>query len=212
MLRERPGDVLGDRRHDVPRTVGVQLRAQRDRAAAEVAAQARAAAYELVGRQRAARAQVLEERAAQVLLDLVARLLDRDLGQRGDGREMQVLGGFAGGGRRAVEHEHRADGLVARRDRDLAGKPARRVRQAVLHEIGHIAAQLRQALGRRLARRGHHRLAEARDDDRHRPADGVGGELCDTFEAIAGKHGVDHPQMQPPKPLDEGGRCRGGHP
>ena len=42
-----------------------------------------------------ARAQVLEERAAQVLLDLVARLLDGDLGQRGDRREVQVLRGLA---------------------------------------------------------------------------------------------------------------------
>ena len=93
-----------------------------------------------------------------------------------------------------------------------AARPARRVRQAVLHEIRDVAAQLGQPLGRRLARGSHDRRAEARDDDGHRPADGVGGELCDTFEAVAGKHGVDHPQMQPPKPLDEGGRCRGGHP
>ena len=150
MLGQRARHVLGDRRDDVARTIGVQLRAQRDRAAAEVAAQPRAAAHELVGRQPAAGPQILEERAAQVLLDLVARLLDRDLGQRRDGREMQVLGGLGGGRGRALEHEHRADGLVARRDRDLGGEAARRVRRAVLHEVGDVAPQLGQALGRRL--------------------------------------------------------------
>ena len=50
------------------------------------------------------------------------------------------------------------------------------------------------------------RGAQPRDDDRHGPADGLGGELGDALQAVAGEDRVDHPQMQPPQPLDEGGR------
>jgi hypothetical protein len=144
--------VLGDRRHDVARPVGVQLGAQRDRAAAEVAAQPRAAAHQLVGRKLAAGAQVLEKGAAQVLLDLVAGLLDGDLGQRGDRGEVQVLRRLArrrGAGARAVEQQHGADRVVAGGDRDLDGHPARGVRRAVVHDVGDVVAQLREPLCRR---------------------------------------------------------------
>ena len=63
------------------------------------------------------RAQLLEERAAQVLLDLLARLLDGHLGQARDRREVQELERLAVG---LAEQQHAPDRLVARGDRDLA--------------------------------------------------------------------------------------------
>src|SRR5215213_1829137 len=66
VLRERAGMVPGDRRDDVARPVGAELRAQHDDAAREVAAQPRGAAHDLAGLDLAARAQVLEEGAAEV--------------------------------------------------------------------------------------------------------------------------------------------------
>ena len=59
--------------------------------ARQVAAQAPRAAHDLARLEVGARAQVLEERAAQVLLDLLLGLLDRHLGERGDGREVQEV-------------------------------------------------------------------------------------------------------------------------
>ena len=74
-----------------------------------------------------ARAQVLEERAAQVLLDLLARLLDRDLGQAGDRGDVQELERLRRRLGVAGQQQHRADELVAARDRRLARRrrPAR---------------------------------------------------------------------------------------
>ena len=103
MLGERARVLAGDRRHDVARPVGGQLGAQHDRAAREVAAEPAGAADDLGRVHVRPRAQLLEERAAQVLLDLLARLLDRHLGEAGDRREVQELE------RRLVglaEHQH----------------------------------------------------------------------------------------------------------
>ena len=120
-----PGYSDGDQRHHVARALGRQLRAQHDGAAREVAAEPAGAAHD-VGRVEPVRplAQLLEERAADVLLDLLARLLDRDLGERGDGGEVQELDrlGLRPAGR---EQHDAADPLVAGGDRDL-GHHARR--------------------------------------------------------------------------------------
>ena len=93
VLRERARVLAGDRRHDVARAVRGQLGAQHDRAARQVAAQAGGAPHDLVRVELVRlRAQLLQERAAQVLLDLLLGLLDRDLRERGDRREVEELG------------------------------------------------------------------------------------------------------------------------
>ena len=195
------------------RPIGVQLGAERDRAAAEVAAEPCGAPHELVGRQAGPGAQILEKRAAQVLLDLVARLLDGDLGQRGDGGEVQVLRCLRGRGGRALEQQDAADHLVARGDRDLDRQAARRMRRAVGDTVADIAPQLGQPLAGRRPLRRDRRGAEPRHDDRDGAADGLGGKLGDALQAVAGQDRIDHPQMQPSQPFDEGGRCGGGgHP
>jgi hypothetical protein len=40
-----------------------------------------------------------------------------------------------------------------------------------------------------------HRAPQARHDDRHAAAGGLGGQLGDAFQAVAGEDRVDHPQM-----------------
>ncbi len=202
VLRERARMLARDRRDDVARPVGRQLRAQHDRAAREVAAEPRGAAHHLV-RVELVRlgAQLLQERAAQVLLDLLLGLLDRDLGQRGDSGQVEELGRLRGRGRARLAEQHdRADHLVARRDRDLREDPRRDLRRAVLGAIAGVAAQ-RPEVARAAGRR--HRRTQARDDDRHVRARGVGGELGDASEAVAPQHGVDHLQVDGPQPLDE---------
>jgi hypothetical protein len=96
VLGQRARVLARDRRHDVPRAVRGQLRAQRHRAAREVAAEPGGAPQHVVGVEIVAPAQLLQERAAQVLLDLQPRLLDGDLGQardRGDVQELERVGG-----------------------------------------------------------------------------------------------------------------------
>ena len=69
-----------------------------------------------------ARAELLEERAAQRLLGLVARLGDGDLGEGRDSRHVKV---FAGVGRSARgQHQHGAQLLAAGDDRHLGGHVA----------------------------------------------------------------------------------------
>ena len=193
-----------DRRDDVARAVARELRAQRDGAAREVAAEPRGAPQHLAGVELARlRAQLLEERAAQVLLDLVLGLLDGDLGERGDGGEVEELGRL-GRDRRArlAEHQHAADRLVARRDRHLGEHARRHLRGPVAHALAGVAAQ-RAEVGRPAARAD--RGAEPRHDDRDRRSAGVGGELRDAREPVAAQHGVDHLEMDGPQPLDEPG-------
>src|SRR4029079_3790232 len=102
-------------RDDVTRAVARELRAQRDGARRQVAAQARGPADDLVALEVRARPEILEERAAQVLLELLARLLDGDLGERGHRREVQDL--WRLGAARRAEQQHGAHELVAGRDR-----------------------------------------------------------------------------------------------
>ena len=118
VLGQRARVLPRDRRHDVPRAVRRELRAQRDRAAREVAAEPGGPPQHLVGLEVVASAQLLQERAAQVLLDLQPRLLDGDLGQARDRRDVQELERV---GRRLVvaEQQHRAELLVAGGDRHL---------------------------------------------------------------------------------------------
>src|SRR3712207_9240805 len=66
--------------------------------------------YTTLCRSRATRAQALEERAAEFLLDLLARLLDGDLGERGDRGGQQELVGLP---RRVAAGDDDAEHLVA---------------------------------------------------------------------------------------------------
>jgi hypothetical protein len=81
VLGQRAGVILGDGGHHVTRAVGGELGAQHHGAAREVAAQAPRAPHDLARLEVRTRAEVLEERAAQVLLDLLLGLLDRHLGE-----------------------------------------------------------------------------------------------------------------------------------
>ena len=210
VLGQRAGVVLGDGGHHVARAVGRELGAQHHGAARQVAAQAPCAPHDLARLEVGARAQVLEERAAQVLLDLLLGLLDRHLGERGDRREVQELARLGTGRRRADQHEDGADDVVAGHDRHLGADRRRHLRRAVLDAIGDVAAQRREVLLARRRRR--HRRAEARDDDRHGRARRVGRQRRHLVEAVAAQDGVDHLEVNGAQPLDDAScaAARGG--
>ncbi len=191
------------------RAVRLELRAEHDGAAGEVAAQAARAAHDLPRLEVRAGAQVLEERAAEVLLDLLLGLLDRDLRQGGDGREVQVLRGVGGRGRPAREHDDGADHLVSRGDGDLEDEVRRDLRGPVRDPVGDVAAHvLEDLLGRQGRGAARHRGgAEPRDDDDDGGARGVGGHAGDVLEAVPAEHGVHHPQVDGPQALDQAGRA-----
>ena len=67
----------------------------------------------------------------------------------------------------------------------------------MLADVAADGAQRPLAAGRR---DGH---AEPRDDDGDRPAGGLGGEVGDRVEAVAGEHGVEHLQVNGAQALDE---------
>ena len=200
MLGQRARVLGGDRGHDVARAVGGELRAQRHGAAREVAAQPRRAPLDLLGLEVVAPAQLLQERAAQVLLDLHARLLDRHLGQAGDGgdvQELQRVGGRLG----RAEHQHGAELLVAGGDRHLGDHARRHRGRAAARTLADVAPQR----GDVVERAGRRRRAEARDDDRHHAAGLAGGQRGHALEPVAAEHDVDHPQVHRPQPLDHAG-------
>ena len=97
MLGQGAWVLARDRRDDVPGPVRGQLRAQGDRAPRKIAPQPGRPPQDLVGLDVVAPAQLLQERATQVLLDLEARLLDGDLGQTRDRGHVQELEGVAAG-------------------------------------------------------------------------------------------------------------------
>ena len=199
VLRERARVLAGDRRHDVARPVGGQLGAQHDRAAREVAAEPARAAHDLDRVHVGPRAQLLEERAAQVLLDLLARLLDGHLGEAGHRREVQELEPLLVG---LAEQQHAPDRLVTRGDRDLAADARRHRGGAAARAVADVAAQ-RADVG--LDARRQRRRAQPRDHDRDGRARRLRGELGHAAESLAGQHRVDHLQMDDAEPLDEGG-------
>ena len=216
VLSERARMLPGDRGHDVARPVRAQLGAQDDRPARQVAAQPRRAPHdlarvELVG----LGPQLLQEGAAQVLLDLLLGLLDRHLGQRRDRGEVEELRRLGRhGAARLAEQEHAADDLVARRDRNLGEHARRHLRRAVLGPVADVAAQDAEVDPRPRAAHGR---AEPRHDDGHGGAGRVGGELGHATQPVAAEHGVHHLEMYRPQPLDERAvapgfqRLRSGH-
>jgi hypothetical protein len=200
VLRERARVLARDRRHDMARAVRRELGAQHHGAARQVAAEAGGAAHHVVRVELIRlRAQLFEEGAAQVLLDLLLGLLDRDLGERGDGREMEELGRVRH--RRAVarEQQHAADRLVPGADRHFSHDARRDRRRALLAPLARVAAQ-RGQVG--VAARDHRR-AQARHDDRDGAAGRGGGQLGDAAESVTAQHRVHHLQMDGAEPLDE---------
>ena len=142
-----------------------ELRAQRDRAAREVAAEpaprgARSRPASRSGRD----AQLLQERAAQVLLDLLARLLDGDLGQAGHRGEVQELERLGVGARRAAA---RAPIVSSPEAIGTSAADARRHRRgAAARALADVAAQ-RADVGRGARRQRRRRPAAG---PRSRPA------------------------------------------
>jgi hypothetical protein len=202
VLGERARVLPRDRGDHVARPVGRELGAQDDRTAGEVAAEPRRTPHDLVRVELVGLgAQLLQEGAAQVLLDLLLGLLDRDLGERGHRRQVEELHRLRGhGGRRLAEQHHGADHLVPRRDRDLGQDAAGHLGRPVLDAVAGVPAQRAEVA--RAAGRGDRR-AQPRDDDRDGLARGVGGELRDAAEAVSAQHGVHHLQVDRPQPLDE---------
>ena len=199
-----PGNSSRDRGDDVARAVGAQLGAQHDDAARQVAAEPPGTAHDLARVQVGPRAQVLQERAAQVLLDLVPGLLDGDLGERRDRRQVQVLRGLRAAARARAGHQRDdPDDVVARRDRRLGHERGRHLDGPVLHAVGGVAAQRRQGGRGGRGGRSRHRHAEPRHDDGHRPPGRVAGQLGDAAEALAAEHRLDHAQMNGAQPSDE---------
>ena len=146
VLGERARVLAADQRHDVARTVGRQLGAEDDGAARQVTAQPAGAAHDLARLEVRARAKVLEERAAQVLLDLLLGLLDRHLGQRRDGGEVQVLGGLRRSACRGPPSRTTAPTTSSPDAIGTSMHEARRdLRRPVLDAVGDVAAQLRRA-------------------------------------------------------------------
>ena len=182
--------------------------------ARQVAAQARRAAHDLARLEVGPRAQVLQERAAQVLLDLLLGLLDGDLGQRGDGREVQELGGVRGrlgppprssstapttsspdaiGTSAGSAGRHRRPAGRCTRSRDVAAQRPR-------------ACRLR---GRRRPRAT--TAAPSRGTTIATGAAGrLGGQRGHALQAVAAQHGVDHPQVDRAQALDQRAGGRGG--
>ena len=95
-------------------------------------------------------AQLLQERAADVLLDLLARLLDGDLGQRGHGGEVQELDRLGLRPPRLEQHDA-ADPLVAGRDRHLGDDLGRHRRHAATALLADVAAHRGRGRPRRPA-------------------------------------------------------------
>ena len=182
-----------------------ELGAEDDRPAGEVAAQPCRPAHDLVGVELVGLgAQLLEKRAAQVLLHLLLGLLDRDLGERGHGGQVQELERVLGERLRLAQGEHVADHLVAGRDRDLGGHAGR----PLLAALAGVPAQHGQIGLRAWGRRS---PTPARDDDRDVGAGGVRGELGHAAEPVAAEHGVHHLEVDAAEPLDERGVTRDAH-
>ena len=215
MLRERAGVVPGDGRHDVARPVARQLGAEHDRAARQVAAQPAGAAHDLVRVEVLAGAQVLQEGAAQVLLDLLLGLLDGDLGQAGDRRQVEELRRVRGRRRVAAQQQHGAHGLVARGDRHLRGDAGGHLGRPVLDAVADVAAQrvhdvLRHRVGRRPPAPTTAAAPRRGSDDGDRRAHRVGGQGGHPGEPVAAQDGVEHRQVHLPQPRHEGRRAAGG--
>ena len=184
VLGQRAGLVTGDRRDHVARAVGRQLGAEHDGASRQVAAQACGAAHDLARLEVWPRAQVLQEGAAQVLLDLLLGLLDGDLGQardRGEVQEVRRLGIRPRPGRVRIAQQHdRADDVVARLDRDLGRQRLGDLRRAVPDAVGDVAPHLLQDLLAHAAfAAGRSRRVQPRDHDRHWGARGLRGQRRD---------------------------------
>jgi hypothetical protein len=197
VLGQRAGHLAGDRRDDVAGAVGRQLRAQDHRAAAEVAAQPRGPADDVARLDVRSRAQVLEERAADVLLDLLLGLLDGDVGERGDGGEVQELARLGHRGRGADERDD-AEQVVAALDRRLGAHRVGDRRGTPPRPLSDIPAQGRQGGGRRAAARRRHRHVMSRDDDGDRSVDGRRCQLGHPLEPLAAQHGVHHLEVDGP--------------
>ncbi len=186
-LRQRPRALARDGGEQAPGGALARVGAEADGAGAEVAAQARGAAHDVARVEVVAREQLLEEGAAKVLFGLVARFGDGDLGERGDGRDVEVL---AGVGLALAEHQHGAELLAAGHDRHLGSDVRRTFGLAARQPLGDVALVRGPGLDRR---------AEARDDHGYGGARVGGGDLRDALEAVAREDRTDHLEVGTPR-------------
>ena len=144
------------------------------------------------------RAQLLEERAAQVLLDLLARLLDGHLGEAGDRREVQELERLARRPRRAAARAPIVSSPEAiGTSPPTPGAPRRGGR-------AHVARRSGAARRRRPSRPATAPTGPSRGiDDRDGRARRLRGQLGHAAEAFAGQHRVHHLQVDRAQALDE---------
>ena len=167
----------------------------------EVAAEPGRAPQHLVGLDVVTPAQLLQERPAQVLLDLQARLLDGDLGQaghRGHVQELQRVGARARPRRAAARRR-------AARRRWRSAPPRRR--PAARRPRGRAPARPRSGAAPTVSATGPEAAAAPRrgNDDRDHPAGLAGGELGHALEPVAAQHGIHHAQVHRSQPLHHGG-------
>ena len=131
VLRQRARVVAGDRRDDVARAVGASARRRARRRPRERSQPRRAGApHDLARLEVGPRAQVLEERAAQVLLDLLAASSTATSVSDATAAAVQELGGRRRRRRSAAQQQDGADQLVAGRDRHLGDDLRRHLRRA----------------------------------------------------------------------------------
>jgi hypothetical protein len=199
VLRQRAGHLAGDRRHDVARAVGRQLGAEDHGASREVAAQPRGPADDVARLDVRPRAQVLEERAADVLLDLLLGLLDGDVGHRRDRGQVQELARLGAGLLDRADQRDDAEQLVARLDRRLGDDGIGQRRWTAPRALDHRAAQGPQHVltvppppGGAPRRRG------AGTTIATGAAGGLGGQLGDPSQPLAAQDRVHHLQVDGP--------------
>ena len=173
----------GDRRQHSAGRPPARVGHERHRPLGQVAAQPPRTTDDVARLEVVARPQLLQERAAQRLLGLVARLGHRDLGQRGDRGDVQVLAGV--GGPRA-EHQHGSELLAAGDDRHL-GHHLRRA-------LGLTARQLRGDIAL-VGAQSATGVPSRGNDHRDRRAGVSLCDLRDALETVPRQHGAHHFQV-----------------
>jgi hypothetical protein len=182
-LRERAGQLGGDRRHQAARAAAVGVRAERHEPARQVASQPGRAPLHVGRIEIRPRQQLLQERAAQGLLGLVPGLHHGHLGQGRDRGHVQVLAGVRAS---RAEQQHRPELTPARRDRHLR----RHVGRALWAPAGQAGAHITLVACPPLKgdpQTGH--------DHGHRRAGVRGGDLRHALQPVPGQHGAHHLQV-----------------
>ena len=184
-LGYRVGPLVGDHGQQPAGRAVAGVRAQRRHALGDVAPHPPRAPQDVRGVQVVALEQLLEQRAAQRLLGLVAGVRHGDLRQCGHRRHVEVL---AGVGPALAQHQHGAQLLAARRDRHLGHDLRRSLGVGAGQPRRHVALERRRAARRRPE-------SQARDDHRDRRLGVRRRDLRDAVEPLPRQHGAHHLQV-----------------